>query len=223
MSHFREKLKSLRRDYSTKPLDERSVSVNPFEQFVTWLDQAIACEQVVEPNAFVLATVSNAGAPSQRTVLLKDLTTEGFVFFSNYESQKGREGLTNPSAAALFLWPALERQIRIEGVLSKTSAEGSDRYFQSRPLEAQIAATISPQSSKITRDDLEQRFNRAILSAQENLSCGIKVQRPAYWGGFVLKPIRFEFWQGRASRLHDRIIYKSSDTGQKWKLERLAP
>lgn len=174
--------------------------------------------QIDELNAMTLATASADGVPSARTVLLKDFSDEGFVFFTNYESYKGRQLAENPRASLLFFWKELERQVRIVGVVQKVSEEESDNYFRSRPVLSQIGAIVSPQSTVIeSRDWLEERYNQL----QQQLAPDA-IQRPAHWGGYIVKPVRIEFWQGRPSRLHDRIEYSLQEDGT-WKIERLAP
>jgi pyridoxamine 5'-phosphate oxidase len=207
----------LREDYRLKSLDFTDVSVHPFPQFETWFQEALAA-QILEPNAMVLATVAD-GKPSARVVLLKGLTTEGFVFFTNYASRKGMELAENPHAALCFNWLDLQRQVRIEGMIEKISEADSDAYFNSRPFGSRIGAWASPQSQIIP--------NRAIL--EENLVEYTQkyentegVPRPPHWGGYVLIPNLIEFWQGRSSRLHDRICYTKKEKDD-WNMVRLAP
>jgi pyridoxamine 5'-phosphate oxidase len=207
----------IRKDYSQKILSEASISPDPFKQFELWWQEAITAE-IDEINAMTLATASADGVPSARTVLLKDFSGEGFVFFTNYESYKGRQLTENPRACLLFFWKELERQVRITGIVRKVSEEESDSYFHSRPVLSQIGAITSPQSTIIeSRDWLEKRYTEL----QKQLSAGT-IQRPAHWGGYIVKPVQIEFWQGRPSRLHDRIEYSLLEDG-KWKIERLAP
>jgi pyridoxamine 5'-phosphate oxidase len=206
----------IRRDYGQKSLDERNAPANPFEQFETWLGEAVA-QNVFEPNAMVLSTVSGEGKPSARIVLLRGFNEEGFTFFTNYDSRKASEIESNPQASLLFFWAELERQVRIEGAAAKAAAEISDEYFASRPRESQIGAWVSPQSKKIaSRESLEKRF----IELAEKWE-GKNIERPPNWGGFVIKPEIFEFWQGRESRLHDRLVYTKIEN--RWKIERLAP
>jgi pyridoxamine 5'-phosphate oxidase len=207
----------LREDYRLKSLDFTDVTNHPFPQFETWFQEAVAA-QILEPNAMVLATVAD-GKPSARVVLLKGLTTEGFVFFTNYNSRKGTELAANPHAALCFNWLDLQRQVRIEGLIEKISDADSDAYFNSRPFGSRVGAWASPQSQVIP--------NRTIL--EENLAEYTKkyentegTPRPPHWGGYVLLPTLIEFWQGRSSRLHDRIRYEKTVEGD-WKIERLAP
>ncbi len=206
----------IRTDYKLRSLDEADVTTEPIEQFTRWWDEAVN-SHIDEVNAMVLATANSAGIPSARVVLLKGYSEQGFVFFTNYDSQKGKELADNPHAALVFFWKELERQVRIEGIIEKTGAAESDTYFLSRPEGSRIGAWASPQSAVIAnRQVIENKF----LLYEEKFSKE-PVSRPPYWGGYILKPSLIEFWQGRTSRLHDRIQYSLVDNH--WKIVRLAP
>jgi pyridoxamine 5'-phosphate oxidase len=207
----------LRQDYTLQGLSETDVDPNPIVQFKTWFQQALAA-QVLEPNAMTVATATLDGKPSARIVLLKDFDERGFVFYTNYTSQKGRELIANPQASLVFWWGALERQIRISGRLEKVSEAESDEYFYSRPLNSRLGAWASEQSQAIpSREVLEQRFEE-LKHKYENQ----EIPRPPHWGGFRVIPTEIEFWQGRPSRLHDRLNYRWQEDGS-WKIERLSP
>ena len=209
-------LAGLRKDYGQATLSEHEVADNPFVQFDTWFEQALKAE-VNEPNAMSVATVDPAGRPTSRIVLIKQYDARGFTWYTNYESQKGRQLETNPHAALLFFWPELERQIRIEGRVERTSAEDSDKYFHSRPLKSRLAAIASAQSMPIaSREALEHHYD--VVANQY----GEEPPRPFNWGGFRLVPERLEFWQGRRSRFHDRIVYTLQADGS-WMRQRLQP
>ncbi|WP_020471669.1 pyridoxamine 5'-phosphate oxidase [Zavarzinella formosa] len=209
-------LADIRKDYGLKGLHEADVSANPFTQFQTWFDQAISAG-VVEPNAMTLATCTPDGFPSARIVLLKGFDSRGLQFFSNYESRKGVELLNNPQAALVFFWPDLERQIRIEGRVERTTEAESDGYYHSRPRNSRLGAWASLQSSVISgREELETKQRE--LDARY---AGEAVPRPPHWGGFRVVPLVFEFWQGRPSRLHDRLRYRLAEG--RWIIERLSP
>ena len=216
MKGINDYIKTIRKEYSGEHLDEKNLPPDPIKQFENWLADAINAGAQAA-NAMVLATATKTGAPSARVVLLRDLIPDGFVFYTNYNSRKGRELLDNPLAAGVFYWPELDRQVRIEGKVSKTSSEMSDQYFNSRPKESRIAAVVSPQSEIISdRTYLEMQFDRYLKQLVDD-----HIPRPAYWGGFVLHPNQIEFWQGRENRLHDRILYlRDSDC---WSVVRLAP
>jgi pyridoxamine 5'-phosphate oxidase len=209
-------LADIRTDYTKHGLLEKDLAADPFTQFGRWFDQALSAH-IDEPNAMTLATASLDGQPSARVVLLKGFDQNGFVFYSNYESRKGRELDQNNKAALLFFWSSLERQIRIEGVIEKVSVEESKQYFDSRPEGSRIGAWSSRQSASISsRDILEENFNKFSQSfAQQDIPL------PPYWGGYRLKPHVFEFWQGRESRLHDRLRYRFAD--DRWHIDRLSP
>ena len=207
---------ALRENYIKGTLNVSDASLSPIEQFQIWFDEAISSE-LLEPNAFVLSTVSNEGKPSARIVLLKGLD-DGFKFYTNYLSRKGTELIENSNACITFFWAELERQVRVEGLIEKTSEEDSDAYFQSRPRGSQIGAWTSNQSMVIeNREILEEREKYLIEKFGDN-----PIPRPPHWGGYRLVPTYIEFWQGRPSRLHDRIAYTSSENGE-WKIERLSP
>lgn len=209
-------MKDLRKEYRLKALSEADISSDPFEQFGVWFDEALKAS-LVEPNAMMLATATAQGRPSVRAVLLKAWSKGGFVFFTNYQSLKGRNLAENPQAALLFYWNELERQIRIEGIVAKSSRAESAKYFASRPRAAQLAATVSAQSAPLeSRAALEARYSQVDEQYRDKV-----VDCPAHWGGYVLNPSRFEFWQGRESRLHDRIEYRREQ--QTWALQRLQP
>jgi pyridoxamine 5'-phosphate oxidase len=208
---------ALRENYTKGVLDVKDVSKNPIEQFQKWFDEAID-SQLLEPNAMLVSTVSADGKPSARVVLLKDLTENGFAFYTNYLSRKGTEINANPNACITFFWNELERQVRIEGKIEKVSPEESDAYFQVRPRSSQIGAWTSEQSSIIENRKVLENREKELLEQYE----GITIPRPPHWGGFRLVPEYIEFWQGRPSRLHDRIAYTLED-GNVWKIERLSP
>jgi len=204
-------------DYTLQTLSETDVDADPFKQFETWFSDAVAAN-LMQPNAMTLATASKDGKPSARIVLLKGFDKRGFVFYTNYESRKGQELAENPWAALVFLWVELQHQVRIEGRVEKCSAEDSDLYFQSRPLGSRLGACVSQQSQVISsREVLESRLQELIA---ENATQDIA--RPPYWGGYRLSPTSIEFWQGRPSRLHDRLRYRLLDNGS-WLIERLSP
>ena len=208
-------LSALRREYSLKQLSRSSVSRDPFEQFSIWMNEAISSE-ILDATAMTIATVDADCRPSARVVLLKGYGPDGFVFYTNYESRKARDLAANPNAVLHFFWPELERQIIINGKVGKTSREESEAYFASRPTDSKIGAWASNQSSRLaSRDALEKSFE------EMQIKFGDDVPLPSFWGGFRLVPDRFEYWQGRASRLHDRICYEL--TGSGWKIFRLSP
>jgi pyridoxamine 5'-phosphate oxidase len=209
-------LSNIRKEYLNAKLDESSVEKNPMVQFQKWLDEAIKSNEI-EPTAMVLSTVSIDGKPSSRVVLLKETGKEHLMFFTNYLSRKGQELSKNPYASLLFFWPELQRQVRIEGKVEKTSAENSDQYFISRPEASQLASWASAQSKVISgRQELENDYK-----AEEKRFSMAPVTRPPHWGGYQLIPDSWEFWQGRESRLHDRLRFTRN--GDDWTMVRLAP
>ncbi|MFC3376745.1 pyridoxamine 5'-phosphate oxidase [Rugamonas sp. CCM 8940] len=211
-----EALAGLRLDYSQATLMEDDVLADPIAQFAKWFDEAIKA-QVNEPNAMSVATVGADGKPSSRILLIKQYDHRGFTWYTNYASHKGRQLRDNPHAALLFFWSEVERQVRIEGRVVKTSDEENDKYFYSRPLQSQLGAIASQQSERIAgRAQMEANFDAASAAA------GAQPQRPAHWGGYRLVPERIEFWQGRRSRFHDRIVYVRQADGS-WVIERLQP
>jgi pyridoxamine 5'-phosphate oxidase len=207
---------NLRKDYQLASLSETDVAADPIQQFSHWFEQALKAD-AAEANAMSLATVNADGRPSSRIVLIKEFNQNGFSWFTNYDSAKGHDLATNPQAALLFFWSALERQVRIEGHIEKVSEQDNDNYFHSRPLGSRRSACASQQSQPIAnRDLLEQRLQ------QVTSEHGDHPPRPEHWGGYRLVPDYLEFWQGRSSRLHDRIVYTRGSDGV-WSISRLQP
>jgi len=210
------KLHKMRREYDSGALQEQEMAADPMEMFARWLEEAIAAG-IDEPNAMTLATATPEGKPSARVVLLKEMTRNGFTFFTNYRSRKGEELRLNPYAALMFDWHEMARQVRIEGAVEQLPPDESDAYYLSRPENARIGAWTSPQSRVVAdrgeldalQREVEQRF------AQEPLP------RPDHWGGYLVRPERIEFWQGRPNRMHDRLVYEKNE--EEWSLQRLAP
>jgi pyridoxamine 5'-phosphate oxidase len=209
-------INEVRRDFAQKELNESAVNENPFEQLGNWIEEAINA-QILDPYAMVISTANIDGKPSSRVVYLRGIYNEGLVFYTNYNSQKGKDLIENPQIALNFFWGEVERQVRIEGEVEMYSAEGSDKYFDARPRESKIGAWVSSQSEEIaSKEELTKRFEEF----QQKFE-GKEVPRPPHWGGFLVKPNYFEFWQGRPSRLHDRIFYQKTESN--WKLGRLMP
>ena len=207
----------LRQNYTRAGLSEAEINSDPIEQFKTWFEQARNAD-LIEPNAMTIATATPEGKPTARIVLLKGVSDRGFVFYTNYESQKGQQLIANPYAALVFLWDKLERQVRIEGEVEKLSTQESAEYFHSRPKASQLGAIASDQSRVIpNRDILEQRLTELQEKYAEKT-----VPLPEHWGGFRVIPNRIEFWQGRPSRLHDRLVY-DLQTDNSWQINRLSP
>ena len=212
-----DKTAEIRKEYTQKALVESGIEADPVRQFNIWWQDALEAK-IIEVNAMTLATASADGMPSARTVLMKGFSEKGFTFFTNYNSFKGQQLSENPKASLLFFWKELERQVRITGIVGKISSEESNAYFQSRPRPSQVGAVVSPQSQVIeSRQWLDEKYED-VLKQFENAN----VQRPAHWGGYIVRPVIIEFWQGRPGRLHDRIQYSLLPDG-KWKIERLAP
>lgn len=206
---------AIRTDYAGRPFDRSDLDPDPHVQFLAWLEEAIEAG-VPEPTAFVLATVDTSGAPSSRTVLLKELVPGGLAFYTNYESRKATDIESEPRVSALFLWLPLHRQVRIEGIVEKADAVTSDSYFATRPRDARLASVASPQSEVVP----DRVYLERLLAAVES-QCPGDVPRPDHWGGYWLRPNYYEFWQGREARFHDRFRYVESASG--WLIDRLAP
>lgn len=212
-----EDISAIRKDYSKRSLSEKEVATDPFLQFESWWKEAVAAN-IDEVNAMTLATASMDAVPSARIVLLKGFSKDGFIFFSNYDSYKGQQLAENPKACLVFFWKELQRQIRITGLVMKVTATESDKYFDSRPEDSRIGASISPQSQVIeNREWLDSEFQK-----KKNEIVDKTIERPSNWGGYIVKPVIIEFWQGGSNRLHDRIQYTLQDDGS-WTIERLAP
>ncbi len=212
-----DKIADIRKNYSQKTLLENEVDADAIKQFTNWWNDALAAK-IEEVNAMTLATASVEAVPSARIVLIKEFSERGFVFFTNYNSYKGQQLSENPKACLVFFWKELERQVRITGLVMKINAAENDAYFKSRPKESQVGATVSPQSQVIeSREWLDKHYNEI----KDNLE-NENIQRPQHWGGYIVRPVVIEFWQGRPGRLHDRIQYSLEDDGS-WKIERLAP
>ena len=210
-------LENIRREYSSLSLSRKELPDNPLEIVSAWIDQAIETK-VNEPTAVIVGTATPEGRPSMRTVLLKEVVDGRFVFYTNYDSRKGKQIAANPHVALTFLWHELERQIHVEGTIERLPAAESDAYFAMRPYKSRVGARISPQSQPIpSREYIMMRF-----AAESLRFVGREVPRPEHWGGFAVTPSRIEFWQGRDSRLHDRFLYELQADGS-WSLERLAP
>ncbi len=208
-------LRDIRKQYEFSALNEESIHLNPFDQFQIWMQEAIESDQL-EPTAMVLSTVDKLLQVHSRVVLLKEFSSAGFIFYTNYEGHKAQQIAQNNKVSLVFFWPTLERQIRIEGVAEKIDEKLSTDYFNSRPLDSQLGAWASPQSKVISSHDfLEEQF-QAYQS-----KFGTNVPKPPHWGGFSVKPTAFEFWQGRTNRLHDRLFYCFDDGA--WTISRLAP
>mgnify|MGYP005840092959 CR=1 FL=1 len=204
----------LRNEYKSRKLDREDLDSDPIQQFEMWLSEAIESE-LKEPTAMTLATVDQKGYPSARIVLLKFVNRDGFAFFTNYDSRKGKELAQNKNVALVFYWGELERQVRIEGQIQKVEKEISENYFNSRPEKSRISAIVSPQSEVIPdRSFLEKKVEEFLTQKRE-------IKRPGNWGGYLVAPVHIEFWQGRESRLHDRFLYEK--TSNNWKIFRLAP
>jgi pyridoxamine 5'-phosphate oxidase len=211
-----DKIANLRREWSSRKLDESNVNSNPIGQFSEWMQEAIDAD-LLDVNAMTLATADKNGVPSARIVLLKSIDKKGLVFFTNYESNKAKDLAENPNASVMFFWKELERQVRVKGIVEKISKKESEEYFKSRPYESQISAWVSNQSSEVkNRKALEEKFAELIKKYPAK-----KVPLPDFWGGYRIIPDHFEFWQGRPNRLHDRIAY-IKEKG-KWKIVRLSP
>lgn len=209
-------LHNVREEYDKDCLTEERVNENPLAQFEDWLNFAKE-KEVIHWNAMTIATSSKSGIPSARTVLLKECSENGFIFYTNYDSHKSKDLIENPNACLLFYWRELERQVRIVGTVEKVSREESEKYFNSRPLGSRISATISAQSKKVpNRDHLEELYKEFEEKYKDS-----EINCPENWGGFILKPSYFEFWQGRVNRLHDRISYEHKI--DQWEISRLAP
>ncbi|WP_207421454.1 pyridoxamine 5'-phosphate oxidase [Desertivirga brevis] len=217
MALSKETIQNLRQEYKAATLSEKSVAPDPISQFSNWFAEAMDAG-IFEPNAMTLATASPDGKPSIRIMLLKGFDANGFTFYTNYLSRKGKEIAKNPNASILFFWGELERQVRIEGVLEKVSKEESEQYFHVRPKQSQLGAIVSQQSQEIQSKQLLLEKLQKLEKEYE----GKEVPKPSHWGGYILKPQIVEFWQGGAARLHDRIVYKKSDKNN-WKIVRLAP
>ncbi|MBL7888609.1 MAG: pyridoxamine 5'-phosphate oxidase [Bacteroidia bacterium] len=216
MEDLRLYINTLRHDFSKQTLDESQVDKSPFLQFEKWFKEAVDAH-VNEPNAMTVATASKSGKPAARILLLRNFNENGFVFYTNYTSRKGEEIDENPNCALLFFWPELERQVRIEGKLIKQSSAESDLYFNTRPRTSKLGAWTSPQSKVVkNREELDELYEQMSQRFPSE-----DVPRPPHWGGYVLQPDSIEFWQGRPSRMHDRILYTLLKGN--WKIERLAP
>lgn len=211
-----QKIAQIRRDYAREKLNQSAVEENPIEQFNIWFQQALSAD-LLDPNAMTLSTATAEGHPSSRVVLLKGFDESGFRFYTNYSSRKGRQLKENPHAALCFYWPALERQVRIEGSVCRVSREDSRSYFQQRPRLSQLGAWASKQSSRVpSREILKEKFDKVKKRFE-----GEEVPLPEFWGGYLLKPEWIEFWQGREGRMHDRICYEKVE--ENWNHYRLAP
>ncbi|MEP7265544.1 MAG: pyridoxamine 5'-phosphate oxidase [Bacteroidota bacterium] len=216
MTALEDSLSNTRKDYSSDQLTEETLNPNPFEQFRIWLNLAFT-KEVPEPNAMTLSTTDKDGRPSSRIVLLRNINDCGFVFFTNYQSRKGNEMTDHPYVSLNFFWPTMERQVRIEGSVEKIAEAESDEYFNSRPRESQLGAWSSNQSTIVkSRAEFESR-----LIELDKQYVDKPVPRPAYWGGYCVIPFRFEFWQGRPNRLHDRFQFEKHNS--EWKIDRLSP
>lgn len=216
MEDLQNYLNSIRRDFADKPLTESSANKNPFLQFETWFEEAVN-SQILDPYAMSISTVDATGQPSTRIVYLRFISEEGLVFYTNYQSHKGSDISANNKIAINFFWGELERQIRVEGIVAKVSEEMSDAYFDKRPRESQIGAWASEQSTEIkSRAELEERVVYFTDKFKDQ-----EIPRPPHWGGYIVVPHKFEYWQGRPSRLHDRLIYTKQDFS--WKISRVAP
>lgn len=218
LEDIRNYINQIRRNSADQELDENSVLTNPYDQFSRWFEEAVNA-QILDPFAMIVSTVSEIGYPSTRTVYMRDISESGIVFYTNYNSQKGKEIINNPMVSLLFLWVELDRQIRIAGRAEKASDKLSDAYFASRPRESQIGAWASNQSEVLTgRQQLMDSYNY-----YEEKFKNLNVPRPENWGGFVVVPEKFEFWQGRPNRLHDRIAYFKERESENWEIKRLSP
>jgi len=216
MKHTPEILAALRKNYSHSELLEENVEANPIHQFRLWFDNALEAE-LLEPNAFCLSTVDSLNRPDSRIVLLKAIKEEGFVFYTNYNSKKGNDMAQQAHVSMNFVWLELERQVRVRGTVEKISAEESDQYFYSRPLDSQLGAIVSSQSEKLTSKTLMEEAMKEALNKY-----GVETPtRPEHWGGYLIKPTEIEFWQGRPNRLHDRLRYVKTENN--WTIERLYP
>jgi len=212
-----DQIRALRESYEQGHLLEGEVNSNPLHQFKEWFDFALD-QEIYEANAMTLATCGSDGQPSARTVLLKELTEAGYIFYTNYGSKKGLDIAQNNKVSLLFFWKELERQVRIQGIAAKISRAHSEQYFHSRPKGSQIGALTSPQSQEITRKELDQNAS-AMLSKYSDSD---QLPLPSFWGGYLVTPTYYEFWQGRQNRLHDRLVYRHIEDS-KWDIKRIAP